>query len=65
MTESRTISREEVAGLVRSLGIRHADDLFLARAHELNAALVEQLARLPDDVGKDAEPAHVFSVPLR
>ena len=65
MAEPRTITRDEVAATIRRLGIQNVDDALLTRAHELNAALTEQLARLPDDLGKDAEPAHVFSVPLR
>ena len=65
MDEPRTITRDEIAALVRRLGIENADDAFLSRALELNMALMGQLARLPNDVGKDVEPAHVFSVPLR
>lgn len=65
MAEARTISRDQVAALIRGFGINNADDALIARAHELNTALMEQLARLPDDVGKDVEPAHVFAVPLR
>jgi len=63
--EPRTITRDEIAALVRRLGIENADDALLARALELNSALMGQLARLPKNVGKDVEPAHVFSVPLR
>ena len=65
MDEPRTITRDEIAALVRRLGIENADDALLARALELNSALMGQLARLPSNVGKDVEPAHVFSVPLR
>ena len=64
MAEGRSISRDEVAALVRRIGLAGADEAFITRAYELNTELMAQLARIPD-FGKDVEPAHVFAVPLR
>ena len=63
MAEQRTISRDEVAAIIRRIGIVGADGSFVDRAHALNADLVAQLGRLPDAFGKDIEPAHVFTMP--
>jgi hypothetical protein len=64
MTEAAAISRDEMAAIVRRLAIRGADDAFIARAAELGTLTLAQVARLPV-LPKNAEPAHVFSVPLR
>ena len=65
MAEARSITCDEVAALVRRLQIEKADDAFIARATELNTILMQQLAGLPTDFGKDVEAAHVFTLPLR
>jgi hypothetical protein len=54
----------EIAALVERIGIKGADAAFIARAGELAAITKTQTARLPT-FGKDVEPAHVLTVPLR
>jgi hypothetical protein len=55
---------DDIAALVERVGIKGANEAFIARASELAAVTRTQTARLPT-FGKDVEPAHVFTVPLR
>lgn len=64
MADHPTISREEVAALIRRIGVKGADEAFVTRAAELSAGTVAQMARLPHAFGKEIEPAHVFVPPL-
>ena len=64
MPDNPPVSTNEMATLVQRVGVQGADSVFVARATELAAVTQAQTARLPV-LGKDAEPAHVFTVPLR
>jgi aspartyl-tRNA(Asn)/glutamyl-tRNA(Gln) amidotransferase subunit A len=56
-------SRDEIAAILRRMGIAGADAAMIDRAHALCTVTAGMIARLPTALPRDADSAHVLSLP--
>ena len=57
-------SRAEIEAILKRLGMRNPDAATIDRATELGTIAAELIARLPASLPRDAESAHILSLPL-
>ena len=56
-------SREEVAAILRRMGVAGADAAMIDRAHALCTVTAGMIARLPHAMPRDTDSAHILSLP--
>jgi aspartyl-tRNA(Asn)/glutamyl-tRNA(Gln) amidotransferase subunit A len=56
-------SPDDIAGILRRMGVVGVDDAMIDRAHALCLVTTGMIARLPSSMPRDAESAHILSLP--
>jgi aspartyl-tRNA(Asn)/glutamyl-tRNA(Gln) amidotransferase subunit A len=65
MPSARAPAREEVAAILRRMGVRDLDDAMIDRATALAAATAAQIERLPASLPRELDSAHILALPRR
>lgn len=64
MSASDGFKREEIAAILKRMGMTQVDEAFLERCVSISAATRKTLSMLPPPPDKSLEPSHVFAPPL-